>query len=109
MSNLQGGHEVLHLASGRVITRPKNWVVMTEMVIWRVEGMVKEQGLKDMKFSNIRHDLLTANDLLKEVGGEVHRIKISSSITMMMNMRLTYLVQIQRKMMTSLANCWILS
>ena len=43
LSELQGGHEVLHLATGRVINRHKvTPVVMTEMVIRRVENMAKE-------------------------------------------------------------------
>ena len=70
LSELQGGHEVLHLATGRVINRPKfTPVVMTEMVIRRVENMAKEQGLKSCKFYNRQRNLLLADDLLEEVGG----------------------------------------
>ena len=70
LSDLQGGHEVLHLASGRVINRPKfTPVVMTEMVIKRVEQMAKEQGLKSCKFFDRKRNLLLPDDLQEEVGG----------------------------------------
>ena len=71
LSDLQGGHEVLHLATGRVINRPKfTPVIMTEMVIKRVEDMAKDQGLKSCKCYNRKWELLLADDLLEEVGGE---------------------------------------
>ena len=76
MRDLQGGHDVLHLVSGRIITRPKIVpVVMTEMVIRRVKDMAKEQGLHSMKFFDRKHDLLKANDLLEEVGGKFKKYK----------------------------------
>ena len=43
--------------------------MMTEMVIKRVENMVKEQKLKSCKFYDRRRNLLLADDLLEEVGG----------------------------------------
>ena len=71
LSDLQGGHEVLYLATGRVINRPKfTPVVMTDMVVKRVESMAKEQGLKNCKFFNRKREILLADDLLEEVEGQ---------------------------------------
>ena len=50
--NLQGGHEVMDLATGRVITRPKVTPMrMTNLVVNHVNNMAKKQGLRSMKFS----------------------------------------------------------
>jgi hypothetical protein len=50
---LQGGHEVMDLRSGRVITRrnPKELPV-TDLVIQAVENMAIQQGLTTLKFTN---------------------------------------------------------
>ena len=50
MSNKQGGHEVMNLATGQVITRTKVWErPVTELVIKAVETMAAEQGIKTLK------------------------------------------------------------
>ena len=57
----------MHLASGRVITQPKIVpVVMTEMVIRRVEEMAKEQGLTSMIFVDRKHGFLKSCRLSKK-------------------------------------------
>ena len=48
---LQGGHELMDLATGELITRP--WcekVKMTQMVIDRVELLATRQGYRSFKF-----------------------------------------------------------
>ena len=108
---LQGGHEVLHLATGRVINGPKfTPVVMTEMVIKRVEQMAKEQGLKSCKFYDRKRNLLLPDDLLEEVGGYLTmylklETKICQSMMKTILTRLTYLNQIRRWKKTSLVYC----
>ena len=53
LNNLQGGHEVLDLMTGRVVLRPKVYpVVMTESIKKRVELMAQKQGVKSLKFLN---------------------------------------------------------
>ena len=51
--SLQGGHDVMELATGIVLTRPK-WTPcrITNMVVKRVEDLAKEQGLSSCKFYN---------------------------------------------------------
>ena len=69
--SLQGGHEVMDLGSGRVVTRPKvTPMKMTDLVMKRVEDMAKRQGLKSMKFYNRKRQeiIFTPNDLLEGVG-----------------------------------------
>ena len=45
--NLQGGHRVLDLATGKVIERPTvTEVPMTDLVLATVNSMANEQGLK---------------------------------------------------------------
>ena len=69
--SLQGGHRVLDLATGKVIERPKcDLVVMTDLVVKRVEEMAKEQGLKSNKFFNRKREPLTPIDLLEGVADE---------------------------------------
>ena len=51
--NLQGGHEVMDLASGRVITRSVvKPIPMSQMIIDTVERMADDQGFKELKFKN---------------------------------------------------------
>ena len=69
--NLQGGHEVMDLATGRVITRPKVTPMrMTDLVVNHVNNMAKKQGLRSMKFFNRKRQeiVFTPNDLLVGVG-----------------------------------------
>ena len=50
---LQGGHELMDLATGRVFRRPKvTACAMTRMVIDRVDLIVTKQGYKSLKFFN---------------------------------------------------------
>ena len=68
--NLQGGHEVMDLITGRVITRPKvHEMKMTCLVVKRVEEMARKQGLKSMKFFDRKRNQIIFNpiDLLKGV------------------------------------------
>jgi hypothetical protein len=51
-SNIQGGHELLDLRSGRVITRRRiKEIPVTDLVIQTVENMAIEQGLTTLKIT----------------------------------------------------------
>ena len=50
LANLQGGHELLHLATGRVITRRSVTVIpMTPSVIKTIEDMATAEGMKTLQ------------------------------------------------------------
>ena len=50
---LQGGHEVMDLATDMVVTRPTfTPCLMTRLMVNRVEEMAKCQAIKGMKFFN---------------------------------------------------------
>jgi hypothetical protein len=50
MNNKQGGHEVMNLATGQVITRNRVWErPVTDLAIKAVETMAAEQGIKSLK------------------------------------------------------------
>jgi hypothetical protein len=52
MTNLQGGHEVMNLHTGQVITRNRIWErPLTDLVIQTVESMAAEQGGTSLKLS----------------------------------------------------------
>jgi hypothetical protein len=52
MSNLQGGHELMNLHTGQVITRNRIWErPLTDLVIQTVEQMAADQGIKTLKLS----------------------------------------------------------
>ena len=54
-NNIQGGHEVMDLNTGRVITRSRvKMLPMTEVVIKAVEAMAEKQGQKDHKFQDLQ-------------------------------------------------------
>ena len=51
--NIQGGHELMDLNSGRVITRRKvTEIPVTELVIKAIEQMAYNEGFKSLKFKN---------------------------------------------------------
>jgi hypothetical protein len=59
--NMQGGHELYDLSSGRVITHARvTPIPVTDMVIKAIEQIAKDQGFKSLKFKNrkgtIYHD-----------------------------------------------------
>ncbi|MGC8479045.1 MAG: hypothetical protein ACP5NE_03955, partial [Candidatus Micrarchaeia archaeon] len=55
VDNIQGGHELMDLNSGRLITRPRVVEIpITNLVIKAVEAMAEEQGIKSLKLQN-RH------------------------------------------------------
>src|SRR5210317_1028650 len=55
LNNIQGGHEVMNLATGNVITPTRVWEVpMTDLVIKAVNEMGKKQGMMDFKIQG-RH------------------------------------------------------
>ena len=75
--SLQGGHEMMDLATGRMFTRPKvDACAMTRMVVDRVEEMAEKQGYKTLKFFNRKRQemMLKDVDLLTGVGGEEQTI-----------------------------------
>ncbi|MGC8553854.1 MAG: hypothetical protein ACP5O7_13515, partial [Phycisphaerae bacterium] len=55
VDNIQGGHELMDLNSGRLITRPRAVEIpITNLVIKAVEAMAEEQGIKSLKLQNHR-------------------------------------------------------
>ena len=67
-SNIQGGHEVMDLNSGRRITcRKVTEVPVTEVVIKAVEEMAYKQGFKTLKFKNRRGDIFHDTDWIAGV------------------------------------------
>jgi len=51
--NQQGGHEILSLSTGRVLTRRKvTEIPVTDLVIKAVEKMADNDGIKTLKFTN---------------------------------------------------------
>ena len=53
LDNIQGGHELMDLKTGRLITRPRVWEVpITDLVIKAVEAMAEKQGIKGLKMQN---------------------------------------------------------
>jgi len=50
---IQGGHELMDLTTGRVITRATVKVIpLTDIIIRTVERMAEDQGFKELKFKN---------------------------------------------------------
>ena len=53
MQNKQGGHEIMNLASGQVVSRRNlTEIPIPDSVIKRVESMAHKQGMKDLKLQN---------------------------------------------------------
>jgi hypothetical protein len=53
MDNRQGGHKLLHLGTGKVITRPRvKEIPMSDTIIQAVENMARCQGVKQLKFTH---------------------------------------------------------
>ena len=72
--SLQDGHNVMDLATGRVITFPK-WIPcrMTKMVVKHVEEIATKQGIKSCKFYDRKGRPMIQrpiDTLLEGVGGE---------------------------------------
>ena len=54
-----GGHELLHLASKKVITRQEaKPIPVPESIIESVEGLAEKQGVKGLKFQDWRGRLI---------------------------------------------------
>ena len=69
--NLQGGHRVLDITTGRVLERAKvTEVPITDLVVAAVERMAKEQGLTSHKFYNRKKEVTSSIDLLEGVKDE---------------------------------------
>ena len=67
-SNIQGGHELMDLNSGRLITRPRVWEIpITDIVIKAVEKMGAKQGIKSLKLRNRRNDIFYPTDWIAGV------------------------------------------
>jgi hypothetical protein len=59
MTNKQGVHEVMDLATGRVITRMRVVEVpATDLVVEVVERMGEEQGFKSFKITNRKREIV---------------------------------------------------
>jgi hypothetical protein len=52
MTNIQGGHELMTIHTGQVITRNTVWErPVTDLLIRAVETMAEEQGIKTLKLT----------------------------------------------------------
>ena len=74
---LQGGHEMMDLATGRVFRRPKiTACTMTRMGIERMELIVTKKCYKSLKFFNRKQEdtMLTPSDILEGVVGDENAI-----------------------------------
>ncbi len=68
VENIQGGHELMDLDSGRLITRPRVVEVpITNLVIKAVEAMAEEQGIKSLKLQNRRKTIFYPADWIAGV------------------------------------------
>ena len=66
--NIQGGHELMDLNSGRMITRQRVWEIpVTDVVIQAVERMGEEQGIKSLKLQNCRKTIYYPADWIAGV------------------------------------------
>ena len=56
-TSLQGGHEVMALDTGKLLSSPRvTKLPLTDIVIRTVENMARVQGFKELKFNNRRHE-----------------------------------------------------
>ena len=75
--NDQGGHILMDLTTGALITRGRITAVpMTTTVKEKVEAMAKQQGITNMKFTNKKGETLASDDWIAGVdydviGGEI--------------------------------------
>jgi hypothetical protein len=70
-NNIQGGHELMDLNSGRVITRQRVWEIpVTPIIIQAVEAMAEEQGIKTLKLQNRRKTIFYPADWIAGVDYE---------------------------------------
>ncbi|MGC8547340.1 MAG: hypothetical protein ACP5MU_06795, partial [Thermoplasmata archaeon] len=68
VDNIQGGHELMDLNSGRLITRPRVVEIpITNLVIKDVEAMAEEQGIKSLKLQNRRKTIFYPADWIAGV------------------------------------------
>ncbi|MGC8538238.1 MAG: hypothetical protein ACP5MZ_04665, partial [Candidatus Micrarchaeia archaeon] len=68
VDNIQGGHELMDLNSGRLITRPRVVEIpITNLVIEAVESMAEEQGIKSLKLQNRRKTIFYPADWIAGV------------------------------------------
>ena len=66
--NIQGGHELMDLNSGRMITCQRVWEIsVTDVVIQAVERMGEEQGIKSLKLQNCRKTIYYPADWIAGV------------------------------------------
>ncbi|MGC9176782.1 MAG: hypothetical protein ACP5F1_06890 [Thermoplasmata archaeon] len=68
VDNIQGGHELMDLNSGRLITLPRVVEIpITNLVIKAVESMAEEQGIKSLKLQNHRKTIFYPADWIAGV------------------------------------------
>ena len=66
--NKQGGHELMNLNTGKLITRPKVWAMpVTDLVIKAVEAMAKKDGIKSLKLTNHNKTIIYPSDWIAGV------------------------------------------
>ena len=77
--NIQGGHELMDLNSGRVITRRKvTEIPVTELVIKAVEQMAYNEGFKSLKFKNRRGVIFHDTDWIAGVDYDRNDLEIGT-------------------------------
>ena len=77
MDNIQGGHELMDLNSGQVITQRKvTEIPVTELVIKAVKQMAYNEGFKSLKFKNRRGVIFHDTDLFAGVDYDGNDLEI---------------------------------
>ena len=68
------GHEILNLATGKPITRPRVWEVpLTDSVIKRVKSLAKKDGIKSLKLTAKNGDRLLTTEWEDDMEYEYHK------------------------------------
>ena len=68
LQNVQGGHELLNLTTGLVITRPRVWEIpVTDVVIKAVEKLAADQGVDSLKLQGRTKQILHPADWIAGV------------------------------------------
>ena len=78
-TNLQGGHVIMNLSTGKKIMRPQLTAVpLTETVKHKVEQMVRDQNITTVKFNNLtgvnflKSDWIAGVDYVEALENENH-------------------------------------
>ena len=68
LSNRSGGHKIMNIVTGAVMTRPRVWEIpITETVIQAMENLAYKQGIKSLKLTGKNKTQLLPNDWVEGV------------------------------------------